>query len=45
MAEVERRLSVIDELNATVEANLSRAERLRKSILQYAFRGRFIDAR
>ena len=39
VAEVERRLSVIDELEATVEANLKRADRLRQSILQDAFSG------
>ncbi len=39
IAEVEHRLSVIDELEATVDANLTRAERLRQSILQRAFRG------
>ena len=39
VAEVERRLSVIDELEATAEANLTRAERLRQSILGRAFSG------
>jgi type I restriction enzyme S subunit len=39
VAEVERRLSVIEELEATVEANLTRADRLRQSILQRAFAG------
>ncbi len=39
VAEVERRLSVIDELDTTVEANLTRADRLRQSILQQAFKG------
>ncbi|HJT20031.1 MAG TPA: restriction endonuclease subunit S [Nitrospira sp.] len=39
VAEVERRLSVIDELEETVEANLTRAERLRQSVLGAAFRG------
>jgi len=38
--EVERRLSVVDELEATVTANLRRATRLRQSILQQAFSGR-----
>lgn len=37
VAEVERRLSVIDQLEATVTANLQRATRLRQSILQKAF--------
>jgi len=37
VAEVERRLSVIDELEATVESNLTRADRLRQSVLSQAF--------
>jgi len=37
VAEVERRLSVIEELEAAVAANLQRAGRLRQSILQRAF--------
>ncbi len=40
VAEVERRLSVVDELDAMVTANLQRAARLRQSILQKAFEGR-----
>jgi type I restriction enzyme, S subunit len=36
--EVERRLSVIEELEATVSLNLQRATRLRQSILQKAFK-------
>jgi len=39
VAEVERRISVMDELEATVKANLQRATRLRQSILQQAFNG------
>jgi type I restriction enzyme S subunit len=39
VAEVERRLSVIDELEAAVEANLTRADRLRQSVLARAFSG------
>jgi type I restriction enzyme S subunit len=39
VAEVERRLSVIDELEAVVSANLQRAIRLRQSILQRGFSG------
>lgn len=39
VAEVERRLSVIDELEATVEANLTRADHLRQAVLQRAFSG------
>lgn len=40
VAEVERRLSVIDEVDATVEANLVRADRLRQTILAQAFCGK-----
>ncbi len=39
VAEVERRLSVIDELETAVKANLTRADRLRQSILARAFSG------
>lgn len=39
VAEVERRLSVVEELEAVVSANLQRATRLRQSILQKAFSG------
>ena len=39
VAEVERRLSVVDELESVVTANLQRATRLRQSILQKAFTG------
>jgi len=42
VAEVERRLSVIDELESTVDANLTRAERLRQSILGQAFSGKLL---
>ncbi len=43
VAEVERRLSVVEELGAVVKANLQRATRLRQSILQRAFVGnRFV---
>lgn len=40
VAEVERRLSVVEELEAVVSANLQRATRLRQSILQQAFSGK-----
>ncbi len=43
--EVERRLSVIEELEATVEANLTRADRLRQSILKRAFEGKLIPTK
>ena len=39
VAEVERRLSVIQQAEAAVEASLQRAERLRQSILKRAFAG------
>jgi type I restriction enzyme S subunit len=39
VAEVERRLSVVDELERVVEANLQRARSLRQSILHRAFSG------
>jgi len=42
VADVERRLSVIDELEMQVEANLKRAERLRQSILKRAFEGKLV---
>ena len=40
VAEVERRLSVVEELEAVVSATLQRATRLRQSLLQTAFTGR-----
>ena len=43
VAEVERRLSVIEELEAVVAANLQRATRLRQSILHRAFSGRLVS--
>ena len=42
VAEVERRLSVIQQAEATVAANLKRAERLRQSILKQAFSGQLV---
>ncbi len=42
IAEVERRLSVIDELEAAVEANLTRADCLRQATLQKAFSGKLL---
>ncbi len=42
VSEVERRLSVITQLETIVEANLKRAERLRQSILKEAFAGRLV---
>lgn len=42
VAEVERRLSIIEELESTVEANLTRADRLRQSVLSKAFAGKLV---
>ena len=42
VAEVERRLSVVAELDKQVEAALQRAERLRQAILKRAFEGRLV---
>jgi type I restriction enzyme S subunit len=42
IAEVERRFSVIDELEVTIQANLKRADRLRQSILKRAFEGKLV---
>ena len=42
VAEVERLLSVIQQTEAVVEANLTRAERLRQSILKRAFEGKLV---
>lgn len=42
VSEAERHLSLISQLETTVEANLKRAERLRQSILSEAFAGRLV---
>jgi type I restriction enzyme S subunit len=42
VAEVERRLSVVEGLESVVSANLQRATRLRQSILQRAFVGALV---
>lgn len=42
VTEVERRLSIADEVTATVDAALARAARLRQSILNRAFEGRLV---
>jgi type I restriction enzyme, S subunit len=42
VAEVERRLSVIEEVEIAVIANLKRAERLRQAILKRAFEGKLV---
>ena len=40
--EIERRLSIVDEIGDQVEANLKRAARLRQGILKRAFEGRLV---
>jgi hypothetical protein len=40
---VERRLSVVEELEGLVNANLQRAMRRRQSILQPAFEGKLVQ--
>lgn len=42
VAEVERLLSVAQQVEATVDASLARAERLRQSILKQAFSGKLV---
>ena len=42
-AEVERRLSVVSELEAAVAANLAPAGRLRQAVLKRAFEGRLVQ--
>ena len=42
VADVERRLSVVQQAEAAVEVGLVRAERLRQSILKLAFSGRLV---
>jgi type I restriction enzyme S subunit len=43
VAEVERRLSVVEELEAVVMTNLQRAVRVRQGILQKAFSGELLS--
>lgn len=42
VAEVERRLSLVDDLDAALAAGLKRADRLRQAILKRAFSGRLV---
>jgi type I restriction enzyme, S subunit len=42
VAEVERRLSVLDTLDKTVDESLTRCDRLRQSILKRAFEGKLV---
>jgi type I restriction enzyme R subunit len=45
VTEVERRLSVIQEMEQSVSANLKRTARLRQAILKRAFEGRLVEQR
>lgn len=42
--EIERRLSVAEEMEAAIEISLKRAERLRQSILKKAFAGELVES-
>ena len=42
VAEVERRLSIVDEIESQIETSLKRAARLRQGILKRAFEGRLV---
>lgn len=42
VSEIEQHLSVADEAEATIDAELKRAERLRQSILKHAFSGKLV---
>jgi type I restriction enzyme, S subunit len=42
VAEVERRLSVIEQMETTIQHSLDRAERLRQAILKRAFEGKLV---
>lgn len=44
VVEVDRRLSVLDSLDATLDANLARCARLRQAVLKRAFEGRLVPA-
>jgi type I restriction enzyme S subunit len=43
VAELERRFSIIEELETAVKANLTRAERVRQAILKRAFEGKLMQ--
>lgn len=42
VAEIERRISIVEEVEVQVDANMKRAARLRQSILKRAFEGRLV---
>ena len=43
VAEIERRLSVADEIEKTIDQSLKQAERMRQSILKRAFEGKLVS--
>ncbi|WFN36985.1 restriction endonuclease subunit S [Methanomicrobium antiquum] len=43
VSEIERRFSIIDEMERVVEESLLKAERLRQSVLKKAFEGRLVE--
>lgn len=43
LAELDRRLSAVEVMESTIQASLRRAERLRQSILERAFRGELVS--
>jgi type I restriction enzyme S subunit len=43
VSEIERRLSIVDEIEAQIDANEKRAARLRQGILKRAFEGRLVS--
>ena len=45
VAEVERRLSISDKMEATITESLKKAEALRQSILKKAFEGKLLNER
>ena len=44
MTEIDRRFSVLDQVEATVQASLARGGKLRQAILKRAFEGRLVPA-
>jgi type I restriction enzyme S subunit len=44
MTEIERRFSVLDQIEATVQASLARCGKLRQAILKRALEGRLVPA-
>ena len=44
LAEIDRRFSVLDQVESTVQASLARCAHLRQAILKRAFEGRLVPA-